>query len=230
MRYDDPELLDRLASEYVLGTLHGAARRRFQRVLHESQIARDSVARWEARLSELGETLQPVEPPAYLWRSLERRIDRSQRSSVSPLQWLLGGWSAVATVLVLGLIGYLAFEPPSELEPDSRVAVVSDDNTAPLWLISVDLDSGRLTTRAVSATAAKLDRVYELWMLPAQGDPRSLGLMPVDGAEVNRQFSAALMDLLSNANGLAVSIEPPGGSPTGVPTGPVVYQAQLLPL
>ena len=73
-------------------------------------------------------------------------------------------------------------------------------------------------------------KVYELWMLPAEGSPRSLGLMPVNGESSETVFSPALLDALRSAQGLAVSIEPAGGSTTGLPTGPVVYQASLIDL
>ena len=113
---------------------------------------------------------------------------------------------------------------------DREVAFVNEANATPLWVVSMDFNTGQLSTRAVSAQALELDKVYQLWMLPEQGDPRSLGLMPVNGEQTTQQFSPALLELLRNARGLAVSIEPPGGSPNSTPSGPVVYQAPLVEL
>ncbi|MGH8337676.1 MAG: anti-sigma factor domain-containing protein, partial [Gammaproteobacteria bacterium] len=68
---------------------------------------------------------------------------------------------------------------------------------------------------------------YELWMLPGSGKPVAMGLMNSEGlasASVSPQVIAAL----ANAKGLAISVEPYGGSPTGQPTGPVVYVGPLV--
>ena len=67
-----------------------------------------------------------------------------------------------------------------------------------------------------------------MWMLPAGGaKPISLGLLPSSGI-AKEALSPRQMRALKEASGLAVSIEPPGGSPTGLPTGPVVYKAPLV--
>ena len=233
MNYEHPELIDRLASEYVLGILVGAARRRFEKILLESSSAREAVARWEAKLGALASGLEEVEPPQSVWQSLAARIeppsDTVRPSAWNYLTFWLGSWAVLATALAIVL--WFRFE--QEIVPISQerqIAFAHADNAQPLWLVSLNLDTGQLQTQAISATAHDLDKVYELWMLPAQGAPRSLGLMPVDGDVSHRTFSPALIDLLRQAQGLAVSIEPSGGSPTGVPTGPVVYQAELIPL
>jgi len=49
MRYEAPDLLDQLAGQYVLGTLRGRARRRFERVIENNPAARAAVQRWEDR-------------------------------------------------------------------------------------------------------------------------------------------------------------------------------------
>lgn len=65
MRYEhNPELLRQLAAEYVIGTLRGAARRRFEAVLAQSEDARFQRDFWEQRLAEFGQVVRPVQPPA----------------------------------------------------------------------------------------------------------------------------------------------------------------------
>ena len=110
------------------------------------------------------------------------------------------------------------------------VAVFNDSASQPLWLVSTNMDTGDMSIRAINAKAEAVDKAFELWMLPASGNPRSLGLLPVGGLENELVLTPKLLQILKNAQGLAVSVEPKGGSPTGVPTGPVVYQAQLVPL
>jgi anti-sigma-K factor RskA len=226
MRYDDPDLLDRLAAEYVLGTLHGAARRRFESPLETSQQAREAATRWRSRFAELATALPEQTPPPRVWKNISRAIDPDPGRPVGAFwRW----WSIAASV---ALIAVLAFIGQDQMRPtpaaEQQVAFVNEDNLTPLWVVSLNFDTGELHTRAVSATAQAIDKTYELWMLPEQGNPQSLGLLPVNGGSTSKAFSPALLALLKRAQGLAVSIEPAGGSPTGLPTGPVVYQASLV--
>ena len=81
MNYNRADLLDRLASEYVLGTLHGAARRRFDKVLVESSAARAAVHAWEQRLAVLAASVPPVAPPPRVWTATEARIASTAASA-----------------------------------------------------------------------------------------------------------------------------------------------------
>lgn len=74
MNYTDPELRDRLAAEYALGTLSGLARRRFKRLLSGDRALRRLVEDWELMLSPLAESVTPVEPPQHVWDEIAKRI------------------------------------------------------------------------------------------------------------------------------------------------------------
>ena len=74
MRYDRPELIDRLAAEYALGTLHGGARRRFEKLLVTNRALRDAVSAWQDRLAPLGDGLEPVTPAPALLAKIEQSI------------------------------------------------------------------------------------------------------------------------------------------------------------
>lgn len=222
----DPVLIDQLAAGYVLGTLEGRTRRRFERMHTVSLELQRAVSEWEQRLSPLADAIPAVEPPARVWREISRRIGRPER-----LQWL-GLWrgltfAASAAAIALALTLLLL---PARTAGPGQVAVFQGREDAPLWLVSTDLDSGTLVVRALNVHAVALDRVFQLWVLPASGPPQSLGVLPVDGQVVRQQVDTNLSRTLTTAVGLAVSIEPPGGSPTGLPTGPVVHQAPLLAL
>ena len=220
-----------LAGQYVLGTLHGPARQRFERWLREDTRLRQLVEAWERHLHPLAQSLPPVEPPAQVWRALKQQIQPP------PKRWRLWDdllfWRSVgltASALAIALLLYLGLAPPPLEPPPNYIAVLNDPQGQPAWLVSADVGTGRLTIKTVRPQRLPANKVFELWMLPG-GDqpPRSLGLIPVSG-----QRSVTLPPpstrMFMGTQGLAVSLEPTGGSPTGLPTGPVLYQGLLLSL
>lgn len=235
MNYRRPELLDALAAEFVLGTLRGSARRRFHRLMAELPEARSAVERWEQDLAPLSEGLNPVTPNPSTWNRLEARLFSNDGEASTPSRAVAPGlwrpYALAATILcaVLALTLLRGVESEGVESRVTHAAQIADEG-ALLWVVSADLQSGRLKARALSVAAAELDRVFELWMLPQAGDPQSLGLLPVGTATTERELPPALAALLQTAAGIAVSIEPAGGSPVGVPTGPVVHQAVLSEL
>jgi anti-sigma-K factor RskA len=227
MRYRNQQLLERLAAEYVLGTLHGRARRRFERVLVESHQARSTVWRWEQQLGSLAQAAGSVQPSARVWREIERRTGmREKRARWHERLGLWRGLAFAATAAALVLAVMLRTAP---VAGPQYVAVFSSEQAQPLWVVSADVARGRLSIRPVNATVPAPDKSYELWLLPAGGAaPRSMGLLPTGTSAVESELPVALRSLLASAQGLAVSLEPTGGSPTGAPTGPVLHQASIL--
>lgn len=229
MNYRDPERLDALAAEYVLGTLRGAALARFERILRESEEAREAVTRWEQLLGGFGRLLPPETPPARVWQRIDSRIGGSSPSDGwwrSVRLWRY--WALGATAALVASLTTMVSLRPTDSVPVGQVAIIQNQDDQPMWVISADATSGNVRARALNAEAAAVDQAYELWVLPADGPPRSLGLLPVNGGIARHDFPPALLALLANAQGLAISLEPAGGSPTGQPTGPVLYQAPIV--
>jgi anti-sigma-K factor RskA len=80
-----------------------------------------------------------------------------------------------------------------------------------------------------AAYSADATREPELWLIPADGKPRPLGMLRADRA-VTIKLPTDLAALTVGNAVLAVSLEPPGGSPTGSPTGPVIATGKLTSL
>lgn len=230
MNLRDPDTVEKLAAEYVLGTLRGPARHRFQRLAQSRRDVREAIWRWEGRLAGLFPPGAELAPPAAAWAGIEARIwgQPSHRPGLWRSLGFWRGWSAAATAAALVLALWLVPLPPSQERPD-HVGIIGD-GASPQWMVSANLETGRLDVRAVNAEAAAVEKAFELWMLPEAGPPRSIGLLPVSGESMTRTLPPALLALLRESKGLAVSIEPAGGSPTGLPTGPVIHTSSMLAL
>lgn len=226
-RYDNPQFIDRLAREYVLGTLNGAARRRFQRELVISLLARRSVADWEAKLTPLVGSITPLTPPAAVWPGIRRRLGFADLKADKRRPRSFAGLAAMLAILSLALSLLYITRPPVPVSAD-YVAVMTDDEAGPVWLLQAFTEAGEMRVSSLGLFPAPTDMAYELWMLPDdQSPPVSLGLL--DGtADSTLVLTPERIATLRGSSVLAVSVEPAGGSPTGAPTGPVILTAPLL--
>lgn len=227
MNYDNPQLVDALAREYVLGTLRGPARRRFERVARSNLLARRAVNDWQRQLAGLAGEVEPVAPPAHIWQSISRAIG-APRASTPARTSRVAGLLAAGFALVAMVFGGLYLTREAELLPPTYIAVLQDAENAPAWSVQAYLDLRRLRIRPLGDAAPPPDRVFELWMLPADGsNPVSLGVIaaatPGELSLDERQAA-----ILRGTKALAISVEPPGGSPTGVPTGDVLFVGGLF--
>lgn len=231
MDYIRPERANALAGEYVTGTLRGAARRRFESLLPAHPALREAVAAWQARLMPLSQSVEPVAPSPELWKRIEARIAGAPQPAQpggarnTPRLAFWRALAGFASVAALGLAVLLA-NPGPALPPLVVVLNATDAASAGAlpgtFIASISGDGRAVVTRPLVNVALQADRVLELWALPGNGAPRSLGLISANGATAVKREQA-----LKGATALAVSLEPPGGSPTGAPTGPVLYVGKL---
>jgi anti-sigma-K factor RskA len=137
-------------------------------------------------------------------------------------------WRAVASLALLGLLGALAAQlwQAGSVRPD-EIAELGAPGAAVQWRIEVYASEHRLVMRAPTVTAKPAGRDFELWVITADGSKvLSLGVMPVQGERAEQLNAAQSLALMAGAK-VAVSVEPLGGSPTGVATGPIVFVAPL---
>jgi anti-sigma-K factor RskA len=228
MNYEQAELLDRLAAEYALGTLRGAARRRFDRLCVDSAAARSAVHRWEDHWSALSRTVPPVEPSPQVWAAVSRRLfgdDAAAGPAPRGRRWrtwqLAAAAGLVAVALIVGVIVREAAPPPLQ-----TLAVLGPDTAHPVWRLERRRPLTALTIQVIGAVPPAAGKSYELWALPRGGAPVSLGLLPASG-RAERTLSEPQRLALLAADKVAVSVEPAGGSPTGSPTGPIVIVTNL---
>ena len=236
MDYSRRELADRLAAEHVLGTLRGPARRRFEALLPAHPALRQAVAQWQERLVPLTLGLPEVAPPARVWSRIESRLfgvgfdaagPAVAPAGAAPWWQRLGVWraaSGLASAAVLVLAVMLAL-PPAAQAPIIVVLGANPEAAQALnasFVASVSADGRALVLRPLNDLRLTPGRALELWAVPAQGGPRSLGLVQASGAT-----TLLRAQLLRDTAAFAVSLEPSGGSPTGAPTGPIVSLGKL---
>ena len=229
MNYRDPKLRDMLASEYALGTLQGLARKRFERLMRDDADLRRAVSEWQERLAPMTQAVTPITPPNRVWRNIEKRIrgDRPRESLWQSLNF----WRSLALAasgFAFAMLLYTGLAP--QREPGAAyVAVLANEQHQPMMVVRYVKGQRELSVSFVAPQAIADDRSLELWSLPAGGAPKSLGLVPTTG-KVSLQLDVERASDMATVPALAVSLEPKGGSPTGAPTGPVLFSGRLLQL
>jgi anti-sigma-K factor RskA len=225
---DDPEAREALAAEYVLGTLEARDAARVRAIMAEDAAFRALVAMWEERLAPLARTVPEAEPPADLLARIEARLDGVRPAAPASLTrpvrvWQ--AWAAASTAIAASLAAVLILRPAPAPMPDQRfVAVLQQDQAAPAWVVEATREGGIVLAGAVNPRPRDEGRVLQLWGLPRGATaPTSLGLVPPDGRlAVDPRVMAPQDGML-----IEISLEPPGGSPIGRPTGPVLFIGRL---
>jgi anti-sigma-K factor RskA len=151
------------------------------------------------------------------------------------------GWSmaataiaAIALVIAVRQLTNVAPVPAPQVAqapqvaPEPRVGYVAslaDKQSNAVMLVTWDDRTSEIVVRRLSGASDPTDHSMQLWGLPKEGHPVSLGVLPRGG---EARFKAASVNTFP---ALAVSVEPVGGSPNpNGPTGPVVYTGKVLPV
>jgi anti-sigma-K factor RskA len=222
-----------LAAEFVLGVLGVAERRHAQqRLVHDEGFANE-VAFWEERLGAFADAVVPVAPPERAWSRIASATRARDPSKPPESLWgSLVFWRSFAigsAALAVASIGALTF---IEIAPAPRAPLLatlgSSSNGQPNFVAAVS--AGGTSLMVVPAALLTSDpRAMELWLIPAGDMPHSLGLIE-PGQPVRLDVPRDLVARIGADAALAVSLEPPGGSPTGQPTGPVIASGKLTSL
>ena len=241
---DTPRDNDFNAAEYVLGTLDAAERAAFEHLMRVDAAALRAVDGWEYRFAGLAGRLEPVTPSASVWERIERALTGTVEArpgftvidggaprvdgaglAASRGRWRAAALSfgALAAALAVFVIANLAQPSVAPVAPGERyIAAVNRGGDQPALIVRVDLATRQILVMPVAAEAPA-GRSLELWYIGDDKPPRPMGLV---------DKSPATMPIPTGAAGagatFAISVEPPGGSTTGAPTGPVVYSGKLI--
>jgi anti-sigma-K factor RskA len=222
-------LRERLAAAYVLGTLKGGARRRFEGLMHDDAALRRTAHEWNERLGAMAEFVPARQPGAGVWRAIERRLDlRPARRWASWGSESLAFWRSLAVassaVAALLLLNVTAFR--DEAPAVSDVATLSDEQAHTALVVTADRERKLLRVRVLAAAPLTRQQVLQLWSVSRAGQPRSLGLL-ADGRELTLPLPPGAIG--DDVAMLAVSLEPAGGSPDPKgPSGPILYKGSWV--
>jgi anti-sigma-K factor RskA len=223
-------------AEYALGVLDADSRRELEQAVRDDPALAAVLERWQQYLTPLAADVSPIEPPARVWARLQRDLgflpQRSTHTAAPATSWWnnlalwrwvgIGASVAALALLAVNLVWLREPARPAAVAANAYlVATIARPDGVAHWTATVDLRRGEMiVVPAVKPTIAA-GRATELWLIPPNAKPIPLGVFPPD-APATMKLPPQIVAQLDTRAVLAVSIEPPGGSPTGQPTGPVV--------
>ncbi|NII10447.1 anti-sigma factor [Oleiagrimonas sp. C23AA] len=241
---DTPNREDLRLAEYVLGTLDGEERREVEGWMDADPRIAARVETWQERFAQLANQVAPADAPAYIWARILARIEpeRVALESTAPAtrpglwqsltlwRWLGAGSLAVAALVVIIVLGVMPTQrqhgAPGTRSGTELAATIRTDNGQAAFTASIDASGTRMTVIPTAAWKHS-GKVPELWLIaPGSKTPEPLGVIAQDHATV-MTIPAALRGQARSQALLAISVEPPGGSPTGLPTGPVIAKGAV---
>jgi len=216
---------------------------RFQTWLRDDARLRCVVAEWEARLVPMAAGVPELAPPRRVWHAIQARIAARAASGFWESLAFWRGWGLIATGCAAALLGALALQqpqvvevpkivevPPKTMQPSYVAILHATQNGQKLVFVAyAGRHSDELWVKNIALGDAPPAHGHELWGLPAKAGepPRSLGMLPKI-EKGTMKLAAAADESLKDFPALAISIEPAGGSTTGLPTGPVVAKGDCL--
>ncbi|HEX4051336.1 MAG TPA: anti-sigma factor [Steroidobacteraceae bacterium] len=218
-------------AEYALGVLDADERAAVEEEMARSPAAAQAVEHWQQLLTPMVPTTEEVAPPANVWARIQSTLGPRQRPRSDTGWWdSLHWWRGLALATgaaTLVLLLFIVIPRHAATPPQTYLtATLQQNNGAPGWTVTVDLRGARAILVPATPLALPAGRAPELWLIPPGGRPIPVGMIARDTPST-LPLDAALLSRLSRAGTFAVSVEPPGGSPTGQPTGPVIAQGAV---
>ena len=231
-----PEAVQALAAEYVLGTLHGRARARFQQLLRDDSELQLRVAFWERELTPMAATLSVAAPSETVWEGIAARIAPRERVVQARQGWWarwfeLRTLGSVAAGLFMGVAATLIGPPllrtgpadGAETQlPESYVGVLARADGCTGMIVSSRRHGTVMDLKRIQAVPVGADQMLYLWVIEADGKTRPIAPVP-QGAFVQVPLTQTSEKLFASATELALSLEPVAAAPA-LPSGPFVYR------
>ncbi|MEO0574307.1 MAG: anti-sigma factor [Pseudomonadota bacterium] len=230
MRYEKPEVQDRLARDYVMGVLCDAARRRCHLLRRQIPALDQRIYYWEEHLQPMADAVPSLAPSAQLWRSIDASITTAPAQR-SPSLWsrlsFLRGFAVAASVVAMALVFVqLSSGPAATVD---YVAVLAGSDGDARFVVTAS-DQTRQMDIKVFGNPLATDADYQLWAVSkTDGEIRSLGLLNAN-ASSQRALNETDWRLVGDAHELLVTAEMTGGSAIGEPSDVVISRGLCIRL
>jgi len=224
-----PEERDMLAAELALGVLEGEALAQALRLKLADKAFAVQVEAWQARLAPLSTGFGEIPGPD-IWPAIQRRLDGFERARPAGTShwWRIAalGSGALAASLALMLLLRPAPAPITIVRAPEQIAVAQLDGgeKGALLAASYDATAGELRIRAIRMPDSRL--APELWIIPADGVPRSFGLVAANGSS-RIAVPATHRGFVEEGATLAVTMEPRDGAPHRAPSSSPVAAGRI---
>jgi anti-sigma-K factor RskA len=228
--HQQPAVVDQLAASYVLGTLQGRARHRFEMVMQSRADVAAAVAQWSGRLSAMHEQLPAIEPKPSLWKAIEKRTQ--PKTSLLVLPWWQHLLSpipagALSIGIALGVVAPAMWQAQTIGQrqtqlPESYVGVLATAQ-GKTGLIVSSLRKGKVVEfQQATLPTLQANQTLHLWRIDKEGQITTVGAIP------NEKWSQVILKdpaetIFLTATELAVSIEQIGNAPSA-PSQPFLYR------
>ncbi len=237
-RYQHPVLCDMLAAEYVLGVMSSRVRKRFQRLIGQRDSVRHVTEAWEQRLGPLAGQIHEVCPSERVWRNIQREIDIDPPTTQLQYQsgfwcnlflWRSAAFAALTLAGVLFVYQWIILRSQSNMMP-SYVAILESKHHVPMFVAAASHKPSQLIIRVTEESPRSPGKDLELWcVMKRSGKPMSMGVLKRAQETIIRLNDYDLR-IMNETSSLEISAEPMGGSPTGKPTGPIMYKGMFVSL
>ncbi|MBD3671360.1 MAG: anti-sigma factor [Gammaproteobacteria bacterium] len=225
-------LRDALASQYILGTLDGAARARFEKMMDSDPELRIRVQEWSHRLAPMANGLTPVEPPAKVWKQIQARTHKRRPGLLLKLRFWenLNFWRrlSMATASLLVAVSVLWIVPSQQVaQKDSMMVVVNNRFDQPVWVIETSASDKMMMIKTLRDIDMGPDKTCALWLTWDDGMTMSLGQLPEKSGMMEMEKPPMPGRTLDKAR-VVVSLEPMNNYDKKTIKGPLLFSDKFV--
>ncbi|MBB6124919.1 anti-sigma factor [Sphingobium subterraneum] len=217
---------DTLAAELALGLLEGTDRVEALRLCLSDPAFAAAVETWSLRLSPLLHAIPPVQPPEHIWKAVEARTGIGLSRDVSNIHSLRlwRGGALVCGAIAASLALFIAVRP-SDLNAPAPMAVSQLVGAQGPAIMAIAFDARQGVLRLSTTSLPTGDKSPELWVIPEDGVPRSLGIIGTEGQELT--VDPAHAKFLKSGVTLAITMEDTASAPHKAPSSQPVLTGKI---
>jgi anti-sigma-K factor RskA len=238
-RYQLPQVIDHLASNYVLGTLTPIVRKRTETLRQHYPALEQKICLWQEKLAPLDEQTSEVAPDLQSWLNISEQLATTSAPATPVTKrsfwsdWFGLGFYRGATfasmMLVVMLLGWQFNAETPSAAGLSYIAVMSDAKQQPQLVAATYGETQLLNIEVIDLPTVANNESLELWVTSkTDGVARSLGVLPVAQKTYIKQLTVAEWRLIKDSHSLLLTKEEKGGSPIGEPTGDTIAQGRCV--